>query len=132
MAAYPPPPPPGPYAPPGAYPPPAGYPPPYGGYPAPPSGRATWSLVLGLLGLFCGGCCLGIFCSPLAWFLGASEVSDIRRGLAPPSGEGRATAGKILGIIGTILTLLGFVAGVLWVFLAGGLAVLGGVLEGMG
>ncbi len=83
----------------------------------PASSRAIWALVLGILGfLLCG------LLSPFAWWLGAMELRDIRDGLAPVSGQGLATAGVVLGIIGTILLaasccgallyLLLFVAGV--------------------
>jgi len=63
----------------------------------PASSRAIWSLVLGILGLvLCG------ILSPLAWWLGASELRDIKAGLSPQSGQGIATAGVVLGIIGTV------------------------------
>lgn len=40
--------------------------------------------------------------SPIAWWLGAAELRDIKAGLAPRSGQNLATVGMVLGIIGTI------------------------------
>ncbi len=84
------------------------------------SGRATTALVLGILGLLC---CQ--FLGPVAWVLGNQELKAIRAGSSPASGEGVAKAGKILGIIGTVL--LGLVC--LWILFMGGLAVLAGILS---
>jgi hypothetical protein len=70
---------------------------------APPaSSGATASLVLGLIGL--------LWCqllAPLAWWLGWRERRDIALGRSPASGQGLATAGMVLGIIGSVM--LGFV-----------------------
>lgn len=70
---------------------------------APPSGRAVASLVLGML----------TFCTPLsflvsipAWGLGRVELDDIDAGLAPPAGRRCAYIGRLLGIIGTVLSSL--------------------------
>lgn len=40
--------------------------------------------------------------APVAWWLGAAELRDIKAGLAPRSGQNLATVGMVLGIIGTI------------------------------
>lgn len=66
------------------------------------SARAYASLVLGLLGLL-----VCILLAPLAWYLGAAELKDIRAGIAPGGGDPVATIGMVLGIIGSVL--LGFV-----------------------
>ncbi|MFA0748807.1 MAG: hypothetical protein EORIYHIE_002676 [Candidatus Fervidibacter sp.] len=63
----------------------------------PASSRAIWSLVLGILGLILCG-----LLAPFAWWLGAAELRDIKAGLSPDSGQGLATAGMVLGIIGTV------------------------------
>ena len=68
-----------------------------------PSARAYASLVLGLFGLL--SCAL---LSPLAWYLGAAEVKDVRAGIAPSASEPIATIGMVLGIVGS--ALLAFVA----------------------
>lgn len=67
----------------------------------PASGRSIASLVLGLLGLM-----TCTFLSPVAWYLGAAELRDIRAGLASGGGRDLATVGMVLGIIGTSLVAL--------------------------
>jgi hypothetical protein len=73
---------------------------------APPAGAnaegAIPALVLGILGLvFCP------LCAPFAWYVGrrAERLVDASGGVL--SGRGEATAGKILGIVMTILLILG-------------------------
>jgi hypothetical protein len=83
------------------------------------SSRATTSLVLGILGFLC---CQIL--SPVAWYLGAQERNAIRNGLSAPEGEGVATAGMVLGIIGTVLLSLGIIMTLLWMLFAGGMAFL--------
>lgn len=73
----------------------------------PESSQATTSLVLAILGLLC--------CGPLAaggWYLGAQEVTAIDAGKRDPMNRGTANAGKIVGIIGTLiwgLFILGYI-----------------------
>ena len=87
---------------------------------APPasSSQAVTALVLGILGIVCCG-----FLAPIAWYLGNQELRAIREGRAPATGEGLAKAAQILGIIGTVLLVLT----VLWIFFAGGMAILQGI-----
>ena len=94
-------PPPGqaPYPPPGQ--PPYGYP---QGYPyAPPEHpKATTSMVLGILGL--------VMCqivSPFAWSIGKQTLNEIDASGGRLGGRGQAQAGYILGIVGTVLLILG-------------------------
>jgi hypothetical protein len=82
---------------------------PASGIPAKASSRAVTALVLGILGLTCCG-----IMAPIAWILGSKELKDIIAGLASPEGKGYATAGKILGIIGTIFLILGILWGMVW------------------
>lgn len=82
------------------------------------SNRPTIALVLGILGVVCCG-----LLAPVAWIMGSSELKSIRAGSSPASGEGLAKAGMILGIIGTVLLLFGL----LWIFFAGGMAILQGM-----
>jgi hypothetical protein len=66
--------------------------------------RGTLILVLGILGL--------VVCSPLAivaWIMGAGDLKEMDAGTMDPSGRGTTQAGKICGIIGTILLVLGLV-----------------------
>lgn len=88
------------------------------GQPQSASTQAITSLILGIVGIFC--CNL---LGPVAWYLGNQELKAIREGRAPIAGEGLAKAGMILGIIGTILMVLG----ILWIFFMGGMAVLQGI-----
>lgn len=64
----------------------------------PEASQATAALVLGILGFVC---CF--FLAPFAWWIGAVEVSAIDAGRRPPQNRGVGNAGKILGIIGTVL-----------------------------
>ena len=94
--------------------------------PAPPaasgSSKATTALVLGILGFLC--CQL---CAPFAWYIGKNELKAIQAGTSPAAGEGTAKAGMILGVIGTILLVLG----VIWIFFMGGLAVMSAMSSGV-
>ena len=82
------------------------------------SNQAITALVLGILGVVCCS-----FAAPVAWYLGLNEGRAIREGRAPAAGEGMATAGKILGIIGTVILIFC----VLWVLFFGGMAVIQGL-----
>jgi hypothetical protein len=88
------------------------------GQPQSSSTQAIVALILGILGIVCCG-----VMAPIAWFIGSQEIKAIREGRSPAAGEGLAKAGMILGIIGTILLVLT----VLWVFFAGGMAILQGI-----
>jgi hypothetical protein len=98
------PPPPGAYPPPpaGGYPPPPGnYPPPApGGYGAPPESnkKALWSMITGIISLFCCGVVLG----PVAIVLSNQAKSEIAATGGVQPGAGQAKAGLILGIIGIV------------------------------
>ncbi|GAB3789626.1 DUF4190 domain-containing protein [Nocardioides ungokensis] len=85
--------------------------PPYG-YGAPAAANhpsATTSLVLSLIGLagimFCGGITLVL--SPFAWRIGAKAVREIDANPGMYGGRDQANAGRIMGIIGTVLLVLG-------------------------
>jgi hypothetical protein len=78
--------------------------------PYPESSQATTALVLGILGIvICG--VLG----PFAWVMGKREIEAIDAGRRPPENRGTANAGKILGIIGTVLLGIGIIAIILFV-----------------
>jgi len=67
--------------------------------------RGTLILVLGILGL--------IICGPLAivaWVMGSGDLKQIDAGTMDPSGRGTTQAGKIIGIIGTILFIISIIA----------------------
>jgi uncharacterized membrane protein len=66
--------------------------------------RGTLILVLGILGL--------VVCAPLAiaaWVMGSGDLKQMDAGAMDPSGRGNTQAGKICGIIGTILMIIGII-----------------------
>lgn len=120
-----------PYGQPGPYAPqPYGYDP-YGpGYGAPyvtmppnhPS--ATTAMVLGIVGLGMGLVCGLAVLSPFAWYLGAKARREARRHPELYRADGQATAGFVLGIIGTVILVLALIAIVVYIGLL--IAVVGG------
>lgn len=109
---------------------PPGQPPyrqPYGWAPAPkppehPS--ATTAMVLGLVGLVgilvCGG--LTLVVSPFAWVVGSRAVREIDASPGSYSGRELASAGRIMGIVGTGLLALGVLAVIAFLALVVGVA----------
>jgi hypothetical protein len=82
--------------------------------------RATLILVLGVLSL--------IFCQFLgiaAWLMGNADLKEIAAGTMDPSGKDMTNIGRILGIISTVLLIIGVVAVILLMLLGGLGAVLG-------
>jgi hypothetical protein len=80
--------------------------------------RATLILVFGILGI--------VLCGPLgvvAWVMGNGDLKSMDAGTMDPSGRSTTNAGKICGIIGTILWGLGTLA---WIALFA-LGILAGV-----
>ncbi len=70
--------------------------------------RATTVLVLGILGLV-----LCPICGMVAWVMGNGDIKKMESGLMDPEGLGQTKAGKICGIVATILTVVGvIVAGI--------------------
>lgn len=68
----------------------------------PEASQATTVLVLGILGIvICG--VLG----PFAWVMGNRELQAIDSGMRPPENRSTANAGRILGIIGTVILGIG-------------------------
>lgn len=81
----------------------------------PEQSQATTALVLGILGIvICG------VLAPFAWVMGKNEVDAIDAGRRNPANRGTANAGKILGIVGTVLLAIGVIFLVL--FIAGAIA----------
>lgn len=78
--------------------------PPNAGYPqAPQNGMGTAALVMGILQFFC----LGLIGSILAIVFGKIGMERADQGLA--DNRGVAKAGFILGVIGVVLALVGFI-----------------------
>lgn len=71
---------------------------------APPrnNGKATASLVLGIIGLFV----CPLICSVMAIILGGSAKNEIAAGAGREGGEGLATAGIILGWLGVVFSVI--------------------------
>ncbi|MBM3876848.1 MAG: DUF4190 domain-containing protein [Verrucomicrobia bacterium] len=67
--------------------------------------RGTLILVLGILGL--------VVCGPLgiaAWIMGNGDLKQMDGGTMDPSGRGTTNAGRICGMIATLLMVLAVVA----------------------
>lgn len=82
--------------------------------------RGGTVLALGIVGIV--SC---FICGIIAWVMGNNDLREISAGRMDPSGRDITNAGRICGIIGTILGLLGCAWGVVWVlfvFGMGGLA----------
>ncbi|MCX6901913.1 MAG: DUF4190 domain-containing protein [Verrucomicrobia bacterium] len=68
--------------------------------------RGTLILVLGILSL--------VLCGPVgiaAWIMGNTDLKEIDAGRMDPVGRGTTNAGRICGIIGTVLTAIGVIVG---------------------
>lgn len=70
----------------------------------PEGSQATTVLVLGILSVV-----LCQILGPFAWVMGNNELAAIDGGRRPPENRGTANAGRILGIIGTVLLALGVI-----------------------
>lgn len=69
--------------------------------------RGTLILILGILGwLSCPFFGLG------AWILGSSDLRAMREGRMDPSGEALTQAGRVMGMIQTILLILGMIVSI--------------------
>ncbi len=69
--------------------------------------RGTLILVLGILSL--------VLCAPLgiaAWIMGNGDLKEIDAGTMDPSGRSTTNAGRICGMIGTILLVLSVLIGI--------------------
>lgn len=82
--------------------------------------QALWSLILGILGIVCCG-----LLAPVAWYMGRKEVQAVDAGQSAQENRGMAMAGMVLGIVGTVLLILTL----LWLFLAGGIGMLGALSD---
>jgi hypothetical protein len=76
-------------------------PPPY----ALPPSDSTAVLVWGVLSMFACH-----FLGPIAWTKGNRELQRIDSGLVSPEGRGNVVAGRILGIIATVIMVIAVVA----------------------
>lgn len=111
---------------PGYGPPPAAYPP--GGYQAPGSGYApsgfggypvqrehpqgTTILVLGIMSIVCCG-----LLGPVAWIMGNTAIKEIDASPGAYSNRGNVQAGRIIGIVASVLLIVSIVGWILLVAL---------------
>lgn len=70
----------------------------------PEASQATTVLVLGIIAIV-----LCQFLGPVAWVMGNNELAAIDAGRRAPENRGTANAGRILGIISTVLLAIGIV-----------------------
>jgi hypothetical protein len=78
----------------------------YAGALAPPNdSQATLALVLGIISVFC--CAI---LGPVALFIGNSSRQRIQASGGTLGGGGLATAGLILGVIGTVILVFGVIS----------------------
>ena len=80
--------------------------------------RGTAILVLGILSIVC---CF--ICGIIAWVMANKDLSEMAAGKMDPSGEGLTKAGKICGIVGVAIQIVGFVIWLIVAFLVGASAV---------
>lgn len=98
---------------------------PYNWAPKPPEHpSATTAMVLGIIGLvgilMCGG--LTLVVSPFAWVIGGRALREIDAEPGRYGGREMASAGRVMGIVGTGLLALGVVIGLAFLALVVGVA----------
>lgn len=84
------------------------------------SSNATLILVLGILSIVCIP-----LLGPVAWIMGNNALRELDQGFGDPNTRGLVVAGRILGIIGTVLLVLSCVYFVLMFTLFGAAGILG-------
>jgi hypothetical protein len=67
-------------------------------------------MVLGILSLVMAQIILG----PIAWYLGTQDMKKIRAGTMDPEGESQTNIGRICGMIGTGIGVVGCCIGIAW------------------
>ncbi|HEY5890697.1 MAG TPA: DUF4190 domain-containing protein [Acidimicrobiia bacterium] len=76
----------------------------------PEESQATTILVIGILSLVCSCFPLGI----AAWIMGNKEIAAIDAGMRNPQNRQTANAGRIIGIIATVLGSIGIILLIIW------------------
>jgi uncharacterized BrkB/YihY/UPF0761 family membrane protein len=86
--------------------------PPAGPVAPPPAGlkphRGTLILVFGILGFV-----VCVIFGIVAWVMGKNDLAEMAAGRMDPTGQGTTNAGRICGMISVILTIVGFVIGLI-------------------
>jgi hypothetical protein len=88
----------------------AGYVQPYGALPEHPQG--TTILVLGIVGLFV------TICAPIAWYMGSKAQKEIAASGVHYANEQNVNIGKILGMVLTILAIVGLAIAFVFIVIA--------------
>ncbi len=84
--------------------------------------RGGMILAFGIMSLFI----MPIVFGPLAWFMGSADLREMRAGRMDPSGESQTNTGRIIGMVGTLLWVIGIVIGCLLFMLFMMLGIIGG------
>jgi hypothetical protein len=81
--------------------------------------RGSMILTVGIVSLVFLPCFfpVSLILGPIAWVMGSTDLADIQANRMDPEGEGQTNAGKICGMIATILSLLALCAIGLAVFI---------------
>lgn len=87
------------------------YPPPPYGYPSRPEHpQATTVLILGIVGMmFCQ------VCAPVAWVMGRRTLNEIDASGGTVGGRSNVMVGYVLGIIGSVMLILGVLAAIAYI-----------------
>ena len=97
-------------------PPPPSYGSPYGGYGGREHPQGTTILVVGILSLVLGlSCGIGLLMGPVAWVMGNNAIGEIDRNPAAYTNRGSVQAGRICGIVATVLLIIGVIGFILLV-----------------
>ncbi len=86
--------------------------------------RGTTVLVLGILGLV-----VCPICGIIAWVMGNGDIAKMQSGIMDPEGLSQTKAGKICGIIATILTIVFVIVYGIVIVVAVGAAATQGALQ---
>ena len=70
--------------------------------------RGGMILAFGIIALVTG---TGIIFGPIAWVMGNNDMKEISEGRMDPEGESLTSIGRILGMIATIMSIVGIVIG---------------------
>lgn len=82
--------------------------------------RGGLILAFGILGIV-----LCAIFGVIAWIMANGDLRAMAEGRMDPSGEGLTKAGKILGIVSVILTIIVICLAILWIIVIGGLLAAG-------
>jgi hypothetical protein len=78
--------------------------------------RGSAVLTIGIISIVANFVCpiISVIMGPIAWTMGQTDMTEIQAGRMDPDGESQTNAGKICGIVGTIVGILFSVLSCLW------------------